>query len=171
MKKLLTVILSAMLVLTMAGCSSASMQKYDVGNGLVFNLPKGFEQSTDDNFGFVLSNENSLQNASDDEFTKRVMIVMGNQETFAELTELGLDFHEDVHEYVSYIHKYSPYENSEVVDKGNYSYFEYTTNDYFYRVVGYKSADSFYTVNFVCFDGATETKAAFDSYCEGVRIK
>jgi len=170
MKKLLTAILATLLVITLAGCGS-KLQKYDVGNGLVFSLPAGFEQSSEDNFGFILSNENSLQNVSDDEFTKKVMIVMGNRETFEELTGYGLDFKGNVHDYVDYIQKYSPYDVTDVVDKANYSYFEYVTNGYFYRVVGYKSADSFYTVNFVCYDSATEAKANFDSYCDAVKVK
>jgi len=181
MKKIVTLLLAVLLVIGISGCSSEKKdepKQFDTGYGLVLTLPSNCkaeevdeQTKTDKGINFSFSNEDALQSASDAEFAKKVLVVLGGVQSFESLGITAEDIKSGDITLYDYAVAVADDENLKVTDHGGYCDFDYVLNDIYYKVATWMSDKDFYFVNYACYDSSTEMKALIDQYIKQVTVK
>lgn len=159
-KNILSIMLIAMMLLTITSCGTASKEVHE--SGMVIKLPKGFQRSTMENATWYYQGSDA--------------VAMGIRTYKTDLEKEGLES-DSVQDYAAaYIKANSVPGDPEIQTSDKYIYFEYNAKvsgiDYSYLTCIYDHDDTYWLVNFACYKQAyQESRSDFFKWADSVEFE
>ena len=157
MKKFLSLLLLATLLLTFCACTSAAPKAFS-SNGMTITLTSGFTETTQEGYTACYDSKDVAVFTLKEAFTGQLITVDGASGNIKKDKDLTLN------EYAKVVRTANISKNpSATKQEDGLTYFEYTflneqlNKTYSYFCVMYKASDAFWLVQFACLEGKYET--------------
>ncbi len=171
MKKILTVVLAALMIFSFAACGSSgngggsdsdkNLKTYSVA-GLTIQMEKGLVQSSLSGFDVFLSGDN--------------FAMTGEKETAEEFESVGYDVNSlSEEDYAALVAEVNGFDGFTKNANGRFVYTLFDSvdgDDYFYYITLRKGSDCFWMINFFCEeDDAEEYEPKFEQWAETIEVQ
>lgn len=134
LKKVIKYMFIIIICLSLISCKKDDYKEFK-GEDFLIKLPKEFRSIPSDSFTYYYKNGSNV-----------VTIL---KEDFESLKKYKLDSNSTNEDYLKVVSSLSN-KNYEIINKENYSYLVYDTDEFYHMTSSFKSSDSFWLVNYFC---------------------
>ncbi len=134
LKKVIKYMFIIIICLSLVSCKKDDYKEFK-GEDFSIKLPKDFRNIPSDNFTYY--------------YKSGSIVITVLKEDFKSLNKYKLDSNSTTEEYLKVVSSLNN-KNYEIINKENYSYLVYDTDEFYHMTSSFKSNDSFWLVNYFC---------------------